>query len=376
MDALLGSLFSKGLDVFGNMVNGRIQEIYNENYMDKYGSVAAQWDQLVKKGINPYALAGQSMSNSGSSGTSASFGTGSGFADSASSLANSTLNPIVAANVESGTAKNNADARNTNVEAQYNEKTLQDRIDMLANSKQLSDLELGIKAEYAGKYSEILSLNMEQIREGINKTKAEIDKIKEEKKKIDEEIKKLTQEIQNLKDEDRLIKARTRLTSLQSQSTELDNRIKTVEATNMEQYGVKGGTAAEAVFIAGCNGDDKTVDAYASIQGKLREAESEGSVAGSQKALNETNPVQLQQNELLQKRDSEIASVDKQIEDLRQQLHNAYYSTRKRELSDEISSLERKKERINRRYARKIRRTTKGVSTGLNIAGYGVNIGT
>ena len=369
--SIVGSLISKGIDIAGNAVNGLIQEKFNNNFMERYGSAGAQWDQLIRRGVNPYALAGQSLSNSGSSGISTSFGSGD-FASSLTGMANSTLNPLVSQNVQSQTNANNATARNTNSVTQYNEATLQTRVDMLTNQKQLSDLELGIKSEYAGRYSEVLSLNMEQVRKAIDKTKSEISKLDEEKKKIERETEEINQKIDNMKSEKELTEARTRLTNLQSTAQSIDNRIQSVKANNMEQFGIEGGTASEAAFIAGLNGDDATVEAYDTFQKKLREAEAEGSTSGTQKSLNENDPVRKQQQEVIDRRDKELAKIDEEI---------AYWEGEERKAGEQhkwrgfkastahamIQRLQDRRKRVVEDAQKEINRISKGTSQSVSV---------
>lgn len=179
--------YSRGMDLFQNMVQGRINQIYNYDYMDRYGSLGAQFQDLRDQGVNPYGInsgVGQPVTPPTMTGMGAPNNT-------LPDLMNTTLNPTMQRNVESQSDKNEAEAKGQEIKNDVDEASkaadIKKRIaDSDYSEEKKKELQFIVEHQ-----PEAFSMSQSALNAQKIKHLAEADEAREHIKEMDEAIKNL-----------------------------------------------------------------------------------------------------------------------------------------------------------------------------------------
>lgn len=388
MSALSGlaTLAGAGVNFLSSYIN-RKNDMTMLKYQNEYNSPKNMMKRLLEAGINPNAAA-QSIAGSPGYGNMApadASNLSSLFSpDLGDMIGQSVNNALQADLIKSNINKNNAVAEGQEIQNDFDRETFDVRVDMARDQGIITHAQAQNAKLFAEKYPELLDLQYEQ-------AVADLDKTREEKRKIEKDIevsdkqieqmeaniRKLEQDVKTAKSQEaknyadaELARANKELADKKAENQELRNR-------NLEISGEEDGWKAQYFALEekeGKEAADKWLKTNMEVTEKVIENTSKASAKGAQDVVDETPQGSLKKM-YQDQMDKELANVDKQIEKYRKMLKGATYSHTKKMYSDEISGLERKKERIIRSYRNKMRRVDRGFGAGASAFGFGLNAG-
>lgn len=359
-----GTLVSSGINSATNANLNRKNREWQESMYNQYYSPGAQMQQMINAGINPN-LAAQGVSGSP------------GISMPQASNSNNPVNVDFAGAVETYTKMKLAEAEEKNINADTENKETDTEGKKIRN-KYLDDywnqnveklkaeiVKLGVDASTGEQMLANLKQKFEQSEELFPLEK---DKLIEEANEIRKRIQKMDQDIEESQ-------ARVDLMESEKVKNYADAR-KSNAAAAVDEFIMENGYAPDdpqTQALRGLVSDDendrkdaeKFIDSYNGFVEGAAEAKAKGQA--------ESTPEGREKIRLENERDQKIKDIDDQVADLKNKMHQAYYSHRKNELNSQIKALLNQKEKIHRQYRRKLRRVSKGVSGGVSVMGNGVN---
>lgn len=173
VNPVLGAAVNLGTQAISNAMTENAQD----RYMQKWGSPQAQMRNMAAAGINPYLAAGNITGNSGNSQISTQ-----PTAINPADLDNAVMNPQQAEALEAQIGKGKAEAENLAADTKQKEQMLSGLVEQL-------DLDNWIKRTYAGKYDQLLTMDLLKADFEVDTMAAQMDlweqEIRESAKKIE-----------------------------------------------------------------------------------------------------------------------------------------------------------------------------------------------
>lgn len=361
------SLIGSGVNAGVNLNQNKKTRQWQEDMYNKYYSPMSQMQQMTAAGINPN-LAAQGISGSpGISMPQASNGNNAMNLDVNGAIEAYTrmkLSDAEEKNINADTENKEADTESKRIKNKYLDEYWQNNVDKL----KAEITKLGIDSSVAAQMLENLKQKFNQSEELFPLQK---DKLMEEANEIRKNIQKMDKEMDVM---DKQMEVMDSEKSKNYAQARKDNASAAIDEFIVENGYRPDDPQAQALRGLVSDNEEERKDAENFIDAYNNFVE--GAANAKEKGQVEGTPEGREKIRLEEERDKKIAEIDKQIADLKDQMHKSYYSHRKNELRSEMQSLEKSKDKINRQYRRHIRRVSKGVSGGISVMGNGGSIGT
>lgn len=284
-------------NIIGNAINSSMAWDAQNEYMQEWGGPEAQMRHFKKAGINPLGISAQLSGAAGDTNVGTQLGTYD-LAEAFTNSMNSMLNPAVAANTQSQTASNNADANKTNVEAEGQEIENEVNRETKEDQKRQKIAEANVTEEEARQlqqindyYPELFDLQKREIEARIRDIDGKIKVYDKQLEQMDQEINESkeriktmeTQRLLNMSEADRA-EAEAELAREKKNLTEKEVARQELQNERDREYGAVDPSVQKYLEIRDNEGEDaadKWLDDNEKVIKKMKAAEAEGTEVGT-----------------------------------------------------------------------------------------------
>lgn len=284
-------------NIIGNAINSSMAWDAQNEYMQEWGGPEAQMRHFKKAGINPLGISAQLSGAAGDTNVGTQLGTYD-LAEAFTNSMNSMLNPTVAANTESQTASNNADANKTNVEAEgqkieneVNRETKEDQKRQKIAEANVTEEEARQLQQINDNYPELFDLQKREINAKIREIDGKIKVYDKQLEQIDQEINESKERIKTMESQRLLYaseadraEAEAELAREKKNLTEKEVARQELQNERDREYGAVDPSVQKYMEIRDNEGEDvanKWLDDNETVIKKMKAAEAEGTEVGT-----------------------------------------------------------------------------------------------
>lgn len=311
----IGPLIGAGMNMLGTFMQNRQQEAFFNQYM----SPAARMQQMRDAGINPNAAA-QGISGASAPQMNAAAPT-SAFSGLGEQLGNSVNTALTADSIIAETRMKKEEAKG------------------LSLDNAMKEIDLGMKPD-------LLSAELDDLRESANQKRQDIENSKKEIEKMDAEIDKLKEEKEYIIAQEGLVEYEKKLKEAETNKAKAETALKNAE---------------KQLTDVNKEIQEKERDNYLTPEERITKT-AEATPKAQVSETPQGRLAQLYEEEL----NKDLAWIDQLIKDKSDVFGPNHVEVRK---------LRNMRDGIIRKYRNRIRRINKGASAGFNVAGTGINAG-